>query len=114
MSRSCMVNATPPRLGQYYAGRSASCGRVILIHYVEPKVEIISLTPEHKATLSLTGIAGLYKNGDFFVGYKELSVNHVSLQADTLYFQGAVGDTCDEAIQKLAQMCVIPGLSVMS
>ena len=108
------ANATPPRLGQYFAGRSASCGRVVLLHYVEPNIEMIPLTADHKSTLSLSGVTGLYENGDFFVGIpmQQIVAAHVSLQVGAFYLQGGVADTCDEAISKLAQMCVISDIAV--
>ena len=75
---------------------------------------MIPLTADHKSTLSLSGVTGLYENGDFFVGIpmQQIDVAHVGLQIGPFYLQGRVGDTCDEAISKLAQMCVIPGIAV--
>jgi uncharacterized protein (DUF2164 family) len=101
-------NSIPPKLGQYFAGRCMRSGIVVILHYIEPHIRLVELSANHKSSLACSAImSGVTNNNDFMVGVPgaKIVAAHVSVHIGSFYLQGGVGNTPDEAVEKLVAMC---------
>ena len=90
------------------AARCNVSAKVVILHGVDTNVvELMTLTPEHMATLSMACIiSGLYEDGSFFVGLPGMLLTGsdiANIQIGNFPLQCVVGSTADEAVEKLGQ-----------